>query len=152
VAEFIQAQWKQHLGLTIGLKNSEFRTFLVTRAKKEYKGAARAGWVGDYMDPYTFLDLLSTSGGENGSGWTDPKYLDLMRQANREPDPQKRYQILGRAEALLLEAQPVLPLYTPDTNWFKKPYVKGMYANPVTIHPLEVRVHRARPVEVGLGR
>jgi ABC-type transport system substrate-binding protein len=75
------------------------------------------------------------SGGENGSGWTDPKYLDLLRQANRELDQQKRYQILSRAEALVLAAQPVLPLYTPDTNWLKKPYVKGMYANPLTIHP-----------------
>ncbi|MEP7306832.1 MAG: peptide ABC transporter substrate-binding protein [Acidobacteriota bacterium] len=135
VAEFVQAQWKQHLGITVALKNSEFRTFLVTRARKDYKGLARAGWIGDYIDPYTFLDLLSTNGGENGTGWTDPRYLDLLRQANRELDPQKRYQILGRAEALLLEAQPVLPLYTPATNWLKKPYVKGMYANPLTLHP-----------------
>ncbi|HVQ17125.1 MAG TPA: ABC transporter substrate-binding protein, partial [Vicinamibacterales bacterium] len=135
VAEFIQAQWKQHLGITIALKNSEFRTFLTTRSKKDYKGLARMGWIGDYIDPYTFLDLLSTNGGENGTGWTDPRYLNLLREANRELDPQKRYLILGRAEALLLEAQPVLPLTTPATNWLKKPYVKGMYANPVTLHP-----------------
>jgi oligopeptide transport system substrate-binding protein len=134
VAEFVQAQWKQNLGLTLALKNSEFRTFLVSRAAKQYKGAARSGWVGDYMDPYTFLDLLSTSGGENGSGWTDPKYLALMRQANRELDPLRRYQILGQAETLMLASQPVLPLYTPATNWLKKPYVKGMYANPLTLH------------------
>ena len=61
--------------------------------------------------------------------------MDLLHQANRELDSPKRYRILGRAEALLLDAQPVLPLFTPATNWLKKPYVKGMYANPITIHP-----------------
>jgi oligopeptide transport system substrate-binding protein len=135
VAEFVQAQWKQHLGLTIALKNSEFRTFLTARSRKEYRGIARAGWIGDYMDPYTFLNLLSTAGSENSSGWTSAQYLELLRQANREPDPQKRYQALGQAETLLLEAQPVLPPYTPATNWLKKPYVKGMYGNPLTLHP-----------------
>jgi oligopeptide transport system substrate-binding protein len=134
VAEFVQAQWKQNLGLTIALRNEEFRTFLVSRARREYKGIARSGWVGDYMDPFTFLDLLSTAGGNNGSGWTDERYTALLSEANREPDRLKRYAILARAEALLMDAQPFLPLYTPSTNWMKKPYVKGMYANPLTEH------------------
>jgi oligopeptide transport system substrate-binding protein len=135
VAEFVQAQWKQHLGLTIALKNMEFRTFIATRARKEYKGAARAGWIADYMDPFSFLDLLSTSGGNNGSGWSDPRYRDLLREGNREPDPLRRFEILARAERMLLDAQPVMPLFIPATNWLKKPYVKGMYPNPLTTHP-----------------
>ena len=60
VAEFVQAQWKQNLGITVPLRNMEFRTFLVARANLEYKGFARAGWIGDYMDPFTFLDIFST--------------------------------------------------------------------------------------------
>jgi ABC-type oligopeptide transport system substrate-binding subunit len=134
VAEFVQAQWKQHLGLTVALRNEEFRTFLGTRARREYKGIARSGWVGDYMDPFTFLDLLSTPGGNNGSGWTDPRYTALLRQANREADPAMRLQTLARAEALMLEAQPVLALLTTNTNWLRKPYVKGLYPNPLTMH------------------
>ena len=30
--------------------------------------------------------------------------------------------------------QPVIPLYIQGTNWLKKPYVKGMYPNPITMH------------------
>ena len=127
------------------LKNMEFRTFLTLRRKLEYRGVARGAWVGDYMDPFTFLDLFSTKGGNNSTGWFDPKYAQMLKDANREPDPQRRYELLARAEAYLLEAQPVIPLVTPATNWMKKPYVMGMYANPVTIHPVEVRLHRARP-------
>ncbi len=134
VAEFVQAQWKQNLGLTVGLKNMEFKTFLNTRAKLEYKGVCRAGWVGDYMDPYTFLALFSTIGGDNGTGWFDPKYAAILKEANRQSDQQKRYELLAKAEAYLIDFQPVIPLMTNATNWMKKPYVKGMYPNPGTLH------------------
>jgi oligopeptide transport system substrate-binding protein len=135
VAEFMQAQWRQNLGLTVPLRNMEFRTYLGVRNRREYRGIARAGWVGDYMDPFTFLELFSTPEGNNGTGWFVPEYRDMLRAANREADPQKRYALLARAEQYLIDAQPIIPLLTASTNWIKKPYVKGMYPNPVTIHP-----------------
>ncbi len=133
IAEFVQAQWKQNLGLTVPLKNMEWKTFLTTRANLEYKGFSRGAWVGDYMDPFTFLNIFSTPRGDNGTGWWDKRYLDLLLEGNRQPDSAKRYELLARAEAMLLEAQPVIPLMSNATNWLKKPYVKGMYANPVTM-------------------
>jgi ABC-type oligopeptide transport system substrate-binding subunit len=86
------------------------------------------------MDPYSLLDLISTPTGENGTGWWDRKYVAMLNDANRQPDPQKRYELLAKAEAYMLEAQPVLPLYTAGSDWLKKPYVKGMYSNPVVLH------------------
>ena len=134
IAEFVQAQWKQNLGLTVPLKNMEWKTFLDHRARLEYKGVARSGWVGDYMDPNTFLELFMTRTGDNGTGWYDQKYVDTLKAANRETDPARRYAMMAQAEKMLLDAQPVIPLATASTNWMKKPYVKGMYPNPVTIH------------------
>lgn len=134
VAEFIQSQWKQNLGLTIPLKNVEWKTFLDMRSKLQYKGFARAGWVGDYMDPFTFLSLFTVLGHDNGTGWLDPKYVDTLRAANREPDQAKRYAMLAEAESYLIAEQPVIPLVTNATNWMKKPYVKGLYPNPGTLH------------------
>src|SRR6185295_16634990 len=84
VAEFVQAQWKRNLGLTVPIKNMEWKTYLVHRSQLQYRGFARAGWVGDYMDPYTFLDLFTTPTGDNGTGWSDPKYVALLRTANRQ--------------------------------------------------------------------
>ncbi len=136
VAEFIQAQWKQNLGLTVSLRNSEWKTFLPMRSKLEYKGFARSGWVGDYMDPYTYLSLyIVKEGGANGTGWWDPKYNKMLENANREPDVPKRMAMLAEAEEYLLQYQPVLTLVIPATSWMKKPYVKGMYPNPGTLHP-----------------
>ena len=134
VAEFIQAQWKQNLGVTIPLKNMEWKTFLNMRSKVEYNGFARSGWVGDYMDPFTFLNLFYTNAGDNGTGWWDPKYVKMLDEANVELDQKKRYALLAKAEAFLIDAQPVIPFYTSATNWVKKPYVKGMFPNPQTLH------------------
>src|SRR5688572_27024047 len=134
-AEFMQAQWKQNLGITVKLRNMEFRTFLRARNRRDYRGIARAGWVGDYMDPVTFLDIFSTPDGNNGTGWFAPAYAKMLWDANREQDAAKRYALLASAERFLLDAQPIIPLFTSGTNWLKKPFVKGMYANPVTIHP-----------------
>jgi oligopeptide transport system substrate-binding protein len=136
VGEFIQAQWKQNLGLTVPLHNVEWKTFLSMRAKLEYKGfAGGAGWTGDYMDPYTYLGLFATEGGDNGTGWFDPKFVKMLNEANSEPDQTKRFEMLSKAEAYLLDAAPVIPLLKPATSWMKKPYVKGMYPNPGTLHP-----------------
>lgn len=134
ISEFLQAQWKQNLGLTLPLKSMEFKTFLQSRANLEYKGIARAGWVGDYMDPVTFLNLFSTAKGDNGTGWFDPKFVEMLNKANSTPDKQMRYKLLADAEAFMLEAQPIIPLTTDATSWMKKPYVKGLYPNPGTMH------------------
>ena len=60
--------------------------------------------------------------------------MEILDEANRTIDHQKRYELLAQAEALALVAQPVIPLTTSTTRFMKKPYVKGMYPNPQTLH------------------
>lgn len=135
VAEFLQAQWTQNLGITVGLKNMEWKTFLSYRSRGEYKGFARVTWNSDYMDPFSFLNIFSAPTGDNGTGWWDAKYVRMLDAANRSADPRERYALLARAEAYMLDAQPVIPLYTNSTNFVKKPYVKGLHPNPMALHP-----------------
>jgi len=134
MAEWMQAQWKQNLGITIPLRNMESKTFLEARTKLDYKGFSRGGWSADYMDPFTFLSLFYT-GGDSGTGWQDPKYVEMLDKANRTLDSQKRYDLLAQAEKYLIDAQPIIPIDTPSVNWVKKPYVKGMYPNPGSLYP-----------------
>jgi oligopeptide transport system substrate-binding protein len=133
-AEFIQAQWKQNLGITVPLKNMEWKTFLTYRKKLEFSGMARAGWVGDYMDPFTFLNLFYGEKNDSSTGWSNPKYDQLLDEANAELDEMKRFEKLAAAEFMMIQDQPVLPLQTQATNWIKKPFLKGMYPNPATLH------------------
>lgn len=135
IAEFIQAQWKQNLGLTLPLKNQEWKTFLKVRKEVDYKGTARAGWVGDYIDPFTFLNLFYGKTNDSSTGWHKPEYDKMLDDANKELDPDKRFEILARAEYFLMKDQPVIPFLTAETNWIKKPYIKGFYPNPGTLHP-----------------
>jgi len=134
MAERMQAQWKQNLGITISLRNMESKTFLEARAKLDYKGFSRGGWSADYMDPFTFLSVFYT-GGDSGTGWQDTKYISMLDQANRMLDPQKRYELLAQAEKYLIDAQPIIPIDTASVNWVKKPYVKGMFPNPGSLFP-----------------
>lgn len=135
VAEFIQAQWKQNLGISVPLKNMEFKTFLPYRSAVEYAGMARNGWVGDYMDPFTFLNLFYSPQNDGATGWYDPKYDKMLDDANRETDEMKRLEMLARAELYVMQQQVIIPLATNSTSWMKKPYIKGMYPNPGTLHP-----------------
>ena len=134
-AEFAQAQWKGNLGITVQLKNMEFKTFLPLINKVDYSGFARRGWVGDYMDPYTFLYLFYSPQNTGATGWWDPKYDRMLDEANNIVDTQLRYEKLAAAELYMMQKQVVVPLGVPGTSWLKKPYVKGMYPNPVTLHP-----------------
>lgn len=135
VAEFVQAQWRQNLGVTIPLKSQEFKTFLKDRHEVQYVGFAQSLWSGDYMDPYTFLGLHYGSPNNGDAGFDDPKYDKMLDAANAELDPQKRYEMLARAEFYLMEQGPSVPLTINATNWMKKPYVKGLYPNPGTLMP-----------------
>ncbi|HKX84326.1 MAG TPA: ABC transporter substrate-binding protein, partial [Pyrinomonadaceae bacterium] len=134
-AEFVQAQWKQNLGITIPLKNMEFKTYLPMINKVEYDGFGRRGWVGDYMDPFTFLYLYYSEGNESATGWWDPKFDKLIDEANSTIDEQKRLEKMAEAEFLVAQQHITLPLGVPGTSWMKKPYVKGLYPNPGTLHP-----------------
>lgn len=135
VAEIIQSQWKRNLDLTVPLKNMETKTFISTTAKLDYKGFARYGYISDYIDPYSLLSIFATDGGDNGTGWKNARYVEIIDVANRTLDPVERNRLLAEAERLFLEEQPIIPMTTSSTNWLKKPYLKGIYANPMTIHP-----------------
>ena len=133
-AEFVQAQWRQNLGITVQLKNMEFKTFLPLINKVQYDGFARRGWVGDFMDPYTFLSLFYSPQNSSATGWWDPKFDRMLDDANNTVDPQLRFEKLAAAELYVMQKQIVVPLGVPGTSWMKKPYVKGMYPNPGTLH------------------
>lgn len=134
IAEFIQAQFKQNLGITLQLKNQEWKTFLNTRKNLEYNGLGRAGWIGDYMDPMSFLKLFYGKNNDSSTGWTNPKFDKLIDEANSLADPKARFEKMAEAEFFVMQDQPVLPWQTQKTNFLRKPYVKGLYPNPGTLH------------------
>ena len=113
----------------------EFKTYLPYRSAIQYKGFARAGWVGDYVDPFTFLSQFYTETNDSSTGWWNPEYDRLIDRGNTTADPMKRFELLAEAEYMMIRDQPIIPLSTSGTSWMKKPYIKGMYPNAGTMHP-----------------
>ena len=113
IAEFVQAQWKQNLGLTVPLKNMEWKTFLDYRAKLEYKGVARAGLGRRLHGSVHVPRSVHDDDRRQRHRVVRPEVRRrCSTRPTAQPDPQKRYELLAKAEAMLLDAQPVIPLYT----------------------------------------
>jgi ABC-type oligopeptide transport system substrate-binding subunit len=135
IAEAIQAMWKRELAIDIELSNQEWGSYLQATTSLQYD-VARRSWIGDYLDPNTFLACYVTGDGNNRSGWSDRRYDAMIREAAGEVDQARRLDILSRAEALLLADGPVIPIYHYSTNELVKPYVHGIYQTALDIHPL----------------
>ncbi|MFC7333678.1 peptide ABC transporter substrate-binding protein [Rhodocista pekingensis] len=113
VAIAVASMWQQKLGIKVTLNNQEWKVFLDSRDEKKFKDVTRHGWIGDFVDPNTFLELLrSDIGKQNPSGYANPEYDRLMMEANRTQDPEKRAALMRQAEAIVLEDAAVFPLYT----------------------------------------
>lgn len=137
VAENLVQQWRENLGVTVSLRNSEWKVYLNDVQHLQYQ-IARAAWIGDYLDPNTFLDMFVTGGGNNNTGWSNARYDALIAQAARELDPKKRMAVFQEAERLLIEEEmPVLPLYIYVNKGLLKETVGGWYENVRDQHPLK---------------
>ncbi|WP_347916261.1 peptide ABC transporter substrate-binding protein, partial [Clostridium saudiense] len=113
------------IGINIELANQEWAVFLNTRQQGGYE-IARQGWIGDYSDPMTFLDLFVTGGGNNDSGYSNPEYDALIAAAKVETDPDKRKEQLREAEDILMDDMPILPIYYYTTVMGWNENVKGI--------------------------
>ncbi len=136
IAEAVQQMLKQNLGINVTLLNQEWKVYLDSQRTLSYQ-IARAGWIGDYNDPNTFLDMFLTGGGNNETGWSNKTYDTLIGQAAQELNPKKRLAIFQKAEDILLDELPVLPIYIYKRNFLKSRSVVGWYPNIEDIHPLK---------------
>lgn len=124
IAEALQAMWKQGLNIEVELINQEWKVFLDTLNKGNYQ-LARDGWIGDYEDPMTFLDLFESNGGNNNPGYKNPAYDKLVAGAKANGDRQQRMQLLHAAEKMIVDEAVVLPLYYYTNTLLIQPYVQG---------------------------
>lgn len=136
IAELVQAQWKRNLGINVRLQNQDWARYLASRRQGEF-WVARAGWIADYLDPNTFLEMMTTGNPNNHGGWSHAEYDRLIARAQVEVDEHRRLALFKEAESLLLEEMPILPLYFPVTRAMVRPYVRGYYGNVLDIHPLK---------------
>ena len=97
----------------------------------------RGGWTADYNDPTTFLELFMSQSSNNHSSWSNPQYDKLILEAASELSIKKRNLLFQKAEKILLEELPVLPIYIYTRLTLVNPKVKGWYPNLEDYHPMK---------------
>ena len=131
VAEALQNMWQTQLGVTVQLDNQEWATFLQTRKDGDYS-IARNGWIADYNDPMSFLDMWLTGGGNNDAQYANPEYDALIQQAKAATDPAERMELMHQAENILVGQDWVVnPLYFYTQKYMLADGIQGMYYTPL---------------------
>jgi oligopeptide transport system substrate-binding protein len=125
IALAISSMWRQALGVQTELINEELRVLLDHRRDRSRWELMRLGWVGDYDDPNTFLEIMQTDHGQNDTGFSDPLFDELVSNASRELNPVRRMEMLAEAEQRMIDQYPVVPLYFYVTKRLVKPWVQG---------------------------
>ena len=144
IAAYLQQVWGQY-GITVKVEVQEWATFLNTRKNGDYS-VARNGWLGDYNDPISFLDMWLTASGNNdcqfgkgahadyagynGKTWAD-SYDAIINEVKTSSDPAKRFELMHDAEDILMETGAICPIYYYTDIYMCSPKIDGFFASPL---------------------
>jgi oligopeptide transport system substrate-binding protein len=128
IAEFLRNQWQRHLKINIELRAMELKGYRDYITTKQYT-IALAAWYGDYADASTWTDKYLSTSENNDSNWAPPEFDKLCYDATKEPDEAKRKALLVRAESMINEQLPIIPLYYYVNYTLRRPEVRDLPLN-----------------------
>ena len=132
VAVAVASMWKEALGVEAQLAAVEFKS-LIEDIDSRNIDMYRLSWVGDYNDPYTFLQYLKGGFGINLPHYASAAYDALLDEAARQTDASRRRALLEQAERTMLADHPMIPLYYYVNKHLVSPKLKGWYDNVMNV-------------------
>ncbi len=131
IAEALQNMWQENLGVQVSLQNQDWNVFLKERKEGNYN-IARHGWIADYNDPMSFIDMWLTGGGNNDAQYKNEEFDKYVKAAKATSDPDERMENMHKAEDILIgEDNVVAPLYFYNNSYMIKPNINGLYYTPL---------------------
>lgn len=128
-AEYIAGELTKNLpGLKITVAPQPFEIKLDQEKKLEYDFSF-SGWGPDYPDPMTFIDMFISSSAFNEMDYKNPKYDQLVNDAKKEVDAQKRWDYMVEAEKVIMDEAGISPIYQRGRAYLEKDSVKGIIAH-----------------------
>jgi oligopeptide transport system substrate-binding protein len=124
IVEAVQQMWLRELGIKVNIAMKEQRVWLDDETHLNYD-ISNARWIGDYVEPYTFLELFFSYSGNNNTAWANSRYDDLLQRAAATNDEGARYALYQEVEAILLEDAPIAPIYHGTQAYLLRTEVKG---------------------------
>lgn len=138
VATAVQQMWKRELGIDVRLINQDWKVYLANTANETMNyDVARAGWIGDFVDPINFLECFTTGNGNNRTGWSNEEYDRLIAQARLSNDQAERHALYQQAEAILLEGVPIVPIFHYTRAILMAPEIKNFKPNVLSYVPYD---------------
>ncbi len=129
IAQFVQEQWKKHLGLTVELEDQEWKVYL-KKLDIDPPPVFRLGWGADFPDPDNFMNLFISTSGNNRLQWKNERYDRLIAQGAAEQDSKTRQALYNEAQTLLTETDSaIISLFVAAQNVLVKPYVHNLGLN-----------------------
>ena len=129
IAVAVQQMWKRELNIDITISNQEWKVYLNSVSQREFQ-VARRGWIGDYVDANNFLDLFITDGGNNNTGYASEEFDDIiLNLAPKAKTRDERYGLFYKAETMMMNEMPIIPIYTYTSKHLIHPSVEGIYPN-----------------------
>jgi len=125
VAEAVAKNWEENLGIQVEFYVADWPTIQQYRKTSDCE-IARQGWIGDYTDPATFFDLLTSTAGTNDGHYNNPEYDRLVNGARTETDPVKRMQMYHDAEEILMNDMGIIPIVFYADDVLTQTYVSGI--------------------------
>lgn len=129
IGEALQDMWKK-IGVNVTLVSQEWNTFVNTRKNGDYY-VARNGWLGDYNDPISFLDMWITGGGNNDAQWSNAKYDALLKEIKASSDPKERFKKMHEAETIIFDEWMLCPIYYYVDLYLLNQKVEGFWSSPL---------------------
>ena len=135
IATAVQAFWQQDLGLNVKLQQMEWKQYLqfLGPPPNSSVDTFRMGWIYDFPDAYNGLALFTCNSGNNYTNWCNKKFDNLVAQAAKTPDSEKRLSLYRQAENILTGPNgdlPIMPIYWYTFQNLVKTNVKGFFTNP----------------------
>ena len=149
LATYIKGVYEKY-GITLQIEVQEWNTFLDTRKAGDYS-LARNGWLSDYNDPISFLDMWITESGNNdcqfgkgehkdykgysydgkdGLTWAE-SYDVLISKVKASKDPAERFELMHQAEDILMSTGAIAPVYYYTDQYMCSEKIDGFFASPL---------------------
>ncbi|HOQ75261.1 MAG TPA: peptide ABC transporter substrate-binding protein [Thermoclostridium sp.] len=129
IGEALQDMWSK-IGVKVNLQSQEWATFLNTRKNGDYD-IARNGWLGDYNDPISFLDMWITGSGNNDAQWSNTEYDALISQIKTETDTARRFELMHKAEDIIFDEWMLCPIYYYVDIFLLSQKVQNFWSSPL---------------------
>lgn len=151
IASLMAEAWEHGLGIAVDISVSPYESYIEDLKKDDYV-VGSSTWIGDFADPYTFLQMWRKDSNLNDARLHDPVYESLIDQSMQE-EGERRWQTLSKAEEQLLQGGTVLPIaHTPALNIIDMNEIDGWYPNPLDIHPFKYLVYASFRALPGVAR